>query len=60
MPIGGNMKCVFCGSETEERVKKGNLIVIAHYWCVDDRKQELNTKDIVDCLLYEDRIRMYG
>lgn len=54
------MKCVFCGSETDEKTSKGNLIVIAHYWCVDDRKQELNTKDIVDCLLYEDRIRMYG
>ena len=59
LKLGLLMNCTFCGSETEEITKKDNIIVIAHSWCVDDRKQELNTRDIVKCLLYEDRLR-YG
>ena len=53
------MKCVFCNVETEEKVYQSNLIVIAHLWCAEDRMKDIEKYDIVDCLLYEDRLR-YG
>lgn len=53
------MNCVFCNVETEEKVYKENLIVISHLWCAEDRMKDIKKYDIVDCLVYEDRLR-YG
>jgi hypothetical protein len=52
------LNCTFCGSETQEKVRSGKVIVIAHRMCVEDRKDELKTKDVIKCLLYEDRIKL--
>lgn len=54
------MKCAFCGSSTEERFNRDNIILIAHYWCVEDRMTELDTNNWIDCLKYEDGIKEYG
>lgn len=53
------MNCIFCGSDTDERVKTDNLIVIAHRMCIVDRMEELVTDDVIECLIYEDNIRSY-
>jgi hypothetical protein len=32
------MKCVFCGSDTKEWVKVGNVYVIIHHFCNEQAK----------------------
>ena len=53
------MQCAFCGSDTHERFRKGNIVLIAHFWCLEDRMTEMDTSDWLDCLLYEDGIKEY-
>jgi hypothetical protein len=52
------MKCAFCGSDTEERYTKENVTVFAHFWCLEDRMTELDTNNLIDCLVFEDRIKI--
>lgn len=53
------MKCAFCDAETIEKTRLRNLVVVAHHWCIEDRKAELNTRSLIECLLYEDGIKEY-
>lgn len=54
------MRCAFCNIETDDKFKRGNVILIAHFWCLEDRMTELDTADWIKCLIYEDEIREYS
>ncbi|MDR6555452.1 hypothetical protein J2736_006714 [Paenibacillus qinlingensis] len=54
------MNCLFCNIETEEKIEKDNIVIIAHSECLKDRKKQLRTRDYVKCLLYENELRRLG
>ncbi len=47
------MKCAFCGVETKQTVEQGNIVIIAHPGCVEDRMEQLAMDDVSEILRYE-------